>query len=110
MNSGDQHRIDQESTEEKEARLGDMTVRTTGQSYIPVHAVLAKTTAFHKKLAECDFRTCLVCGELFPPANPHSPCTHCNSDKRQPKLYSRENNMDPLFPTDAADFAASRVR
>ena len=46
-------------------------------------------------MSNCDFLACANCNESFPADNPNSSCTHCVRDKHHPKLYSRDNNMDP---------------
>ncbi len=54
--------------------------------------------SFHSKIAGCQFSNCDSCGESFPNLNVSSTsgqCTRCSRDKRQPKLYSRENGMEP---------------
>ncbi len=70
----------------------------TRQSSIIEQPILEKLTTFHNKLASYDFQECPHCNESFPITNPSSTsggCTRCKRDKYQPKLYSRENNMDP---------------
>ena len=48
----------------------------------------------HDTLANCAFQECLTCSESFPKLNPNS-LFQCTNDKKQPKLYSHENNMNP---------------
>ncbi len=60
-------------------------------------AVKSKVAAFHAKLGECEFTECGTCNESFPSItlSRSEECVRCSRDKRQPKLYSRENSMDP---------------
>ena len=55
--------------------------------------------SFHDALANCAFDECLTCNESFPKLNQSLSlvqCTHCSNDKKkEPKLYSHGNNMDP---------------
>ena len=69
----------------------------TRQSTIIEQPIVDKLTAFHNKLANCEFKECSNCNESFPVVNPNSiyECTHCKKDKCQSKLYSHANNMDP---------------
>ena len=94
MSATAQHRLDQENSDERDARLSDMRVRGR-QSAIFNDAVFTKMNTFHKKMSNCDFLACSCCNESFPADNPNSSCAHCVRDKHQPKLYSHDNNMDP---------------
>ena len=53
---------------------------------------------FHEELSSIDFRICSVCFENFPGSKMASKsiiCQRCCRDKKNPKLYSSYNNMDP---------------
>ena len=69
MSATAQQRIDQESSDERDARLGDMRVRRR-QSAIFNDAVFTKMNTFHKKMSNCDFVSCAYCNESFPADNP----------------------------------------
>ncbi len=55
-------------------------------------AVQCKMQNFHSKL---EFYSCTSCLERFPNLANSTICARCNRDKRIPKLYSANNNMDP---------------
>ena len=82
-----ENRIEQESVEDRDTRLGDMRVHATRQPHVFDQSLLTKVTAFHNKLELCDFHTCEICNESFPAGtcSPKSPCTHCLRDNHQPK-------------------------
>ena len=50
MNATAQRRLDQESSDERDARLGDMRVRTR-QSAIFNDTLITKMNTFHKKMS-----------------------------------------------------------
>ena len=57
---------------------------------------------FHEKQKKWIHWKCTVCNELWPSRSvnthldPNSyECVRCKQDKKQPKLYSKENDMDP---------------
>ena len=62
----------------------------------------AKMAKFHSDLAALELSKCSICLErshakkcLFQNSE-QSVCTRCKRDKSSPKLYSSENNMDPV--------------
>ena len=71
MSATAQQRTDQESSDERDARLGDMSVRS-GQSAIFNDVVFTKMNTFHKKVSNCDYVACAYCNESFPADNPNS--------------------------------------
>ena len=94
LNTYTQHRLSLENQ-----RLSDMRINArqyTQQSSIIEQPILQKLT-FHNKLASYDFQQCPHCNESFPVINCNATFSECTrkKDKRQPKLYSHENNMDP---------------
>ena len=75
MSATAQHRLDQENSDERDARLSDMRVRGR-QSAIFNDAVFRK---MNKKMSNCDFLACPCCNESFPVDNPSSSCAPHNS-------------------------------
>ena len=69
MSTSAQHRVDDENTEERDARLGEMRVRS--RQSIFNETMFAKVNTFHKK-CQTDFKTCQICNESFPADNPNS--------------------------------------
>ena len=59
--------------------------------------VVRKMTEFHNDLLGLQASRCTVCVERFPSicVDTTSICKRCCNDKRVPKLYSADNNMDP---------------
>ena len=52
--------------------------------------------AFHAKMTSLSFSECVICYESFPTnATQRTQCTRCSRDKKEPKLYSIDNGMDP---------------
>ena len=60
--------------------------------------VVAAMTKFHARVSQICFAHCTTCNEGFPSVtlcSQSSECVRCSRDKRMPKLYSGDNNMDP---------------
>jgi len=53
----------------------------------------------HYDLALLQVANFTVCPECFPSVRIYKigRCTHCNSEKNTPKLYSKDNNVDPVI-------------
>ena len=94
-------RLQEETDEERHARLAYKRIRNLERRQ-PVQCELnsrARSTlaSFHANLVSCTFQEWQTCNESFLKLNPNLSLLHCtcNYDKKQSKLYSHENNMDP---------------
>ena len=82
-------------------RASRAEVRTDNvdQPSIPFYtqSALKSIHTFHAKITTCAFSECVTCNESFPSMNAsqRTECTRCSRDKKQPKLYSANNGMDP---------------
>ena len=112
-------RLEEETDEERQARLADLRIRIQGsrQKEPQFHTTLHERSTqafktFHDTLANCAFQECPTCNESFPKLNSNLSlvqCTCCTNEKRQPKLYSHENNMDPgIVPPELKRFNTNR--
>ena len=92
-----------ETTEDRHARLERDKIRSAsrGHTECPVFGndrVKQKVVAFHSKLNEVKFASCDTCLESFPGLSikvSENQCVRCSRDKKTPKLYSADNNIDP---------------
>ena len=60
--------------------------------------VVAAMTRFHERVSQICFAYCTTCNKGFPSVtlcSQSSEWVRCSRDKRMPKLYSGDNNMDP---------------
>jgi len=49
---------------------------------------------FRADMAKLEHKTCLICEERFPTILSNE-CKRCKNDKKMPKKFSHQNNMDP---------------
>ena len=96
-----------ESSEHRDNRLQNMRVHAHEQrslklDYVKEHTLYTKSAlksirTFHANMTTCSFSDCVTCNESFPSMNAsqRTECTRCTRDKKEPKLYSTANGMDP---------------
>ncbi len=112
VNALQKKRLERESSEERALRLQQMRVfqqkreavqnmvQSDDDSTAPLlQQTFARTRMmkFHEELSSIDFNICSVCLETFSGAKmtKSTICQRCCRDKKDPKLYSTNNNMDP---------------
>ena len=81
-----------------ERRAAQASERHLHGMLLDQHWVQEKMAAFHSKLTQLEYRECTTCFEAFPSMHfrsGSSECICCSRDKKVPKLYSRDNSMDP---------------
>ena len=94
-----------ESSEHRDNRLENMRMHTHEQrqslrldySTLYTKSALKSIHTFHAKMTTCAYSECVTCNESFPSMNAsqRTECTRCSRDKREPKLCSTGNGMDP---------------
>ena len=81
-----------ETAEHRDTRLDEQI-----SSPLFTKSALKSIHTFHAKMTTCAFSECGTCNECFPSMNAsqRTQCTRCTRDKKEPKLYSADNGMDP---------------
>ena len=92
-------RLANETAESRQARLEKYKqARSYRESLPSSREFKSKMNKFHHEMSELETPTCSVCFEKFPGTKMASHSTECHRffcDKKSPKFFSLENNMNP---------------